>query len=115
MLMYLHGLAKPQRPDGMNILRIAFCCAVLMGFFATLADAEEALVFTSAPARVTLLELYSSEGCSSCPLADAWVNSLQAGPGLWTQLVPVVFHVDYWDYIGWKDRFATPAFTDRQR
>jgi hypothetical protein len=61
---------------------------------------------------VGLLELYTSEGCSSCPPADAWLSDLTANP---TQFIPLAFHVDYWDYIGWKDRFADPAYTARQR
>lgn len=62
-----------------------------------------------------LIELYTSEGCSSCPPADRWLSTLKDHPGLWHQLVPIAFHVDYWDYIGWKDRFARAEFTDRQR
>jgi hypothetical protein len=69
----------------------------------------------SPPARVALLELFTSEGCSSCPPADAWVGKLVGDPRLWRRLVPVAFHVDYWDYIGWPDRFADPAFSARQR
>lgn len=61
---------------------------------------------------VTLLELYTSEGCSSCPPADAWLSDLTLNP---TQFIPLAFHVDYWDYIGWKDPFAKPTFTARQR
>jgi hypothetical protein len=59
-----------------------------------------------------LLELYTSEGCSSCPPADKWLSSLPANP---KQFVPLAFHVDYWDYIGWKDRFAKAQYSDRQR
>ncbi len=62
-----------------------------------------------------LIELYTSEGCSSCPPADRWLSTLKDHPALWQQLVPIAFHVDYWDYIGWKDRFARAEFTDRQR
>ena len=62
-----------------------------------------------------LIELYTSEGCSSCPPADRWLSTLTDHPALWHQLVPIAFHVDYWDYIGWKDRFARAEFTDRQR
>jgi hypothetical protein len=62
-----------------------------------------------------LIELYTSEGCSSCPPADAWVSSLKARPGLWKDFVPVVFHVDYWDNLGWPDKFAKPSFAARQR
>jgi hypothetical protein len=69
----------------------------------------------SGPARVALLELYTSEGCSSCPPAERWLSGLKQDPALWTKVVPVAFHVDYWDYIGWKDRFAKPEFGARQR
>ena len=71
--------------------------------------------FTSGKDRVALVELYTSEGCSSCPPADRWLSKLKSDPRLWRAFVPVAFHVDYWDYIGWKDRFARPAFSDRQR
>jgi hypothetical protein len=71
--------------------------------------------FRSGPARVHLIELYSSEGCSSCPPADAWIAPLKTNAGVWKDFVPVVFHVDYWDYLGWKDLMASPEFTARQR
>jgi hypothetical protein len=75
----------------------------------------EPLVFESAEAPANLIELFSSEGCSSCPPAEAWVSALKTRPDLWKNVVPVVFHVDYWDNLGWRDRFASLAFTDRQR
>ena len=75
----------------------------------------ETLEFESPGPRVSLLELYTSEGCSSCPPADRWVSALESDPRLWRQVIPVAFHVDYWDYIGWKDRFASPTFSARQR
>jgi hypothetical protein len=59
----------------------------------------------------TIVELYTSEGCDSCPPADRWFSTLKNR----RDVVPLAFHVDYWDYIGWKDRFAQPAFSDRQR
>lgn len=65
--------------------------------------------------RVALVELFTSEGCSSCPPAERWLNALQQDPRLWRGIVPVAFHVDYWDYIGWPDRFASPAHAARQR
>src|SRR5215468_5025795 len=58
-----------------------------------------------------LVELFTSQGCSSCPPADAYLGALAKRP----DIVAVSFHVDYWDYIGWKDAFATRATTDRQR
>ncbi|WP_293268290.1 DUF1223 domain-containing protein [Neptunomonas sp.] len=61
-----------------------------------------------------LVELYTSEGCSSCPPADRNLSTLLSDPELWTKRLPVAFHVDYWDYIGWKDSYAKPLFTERQ-
>lgn len=69
----------------------------------------------SGAARIRLLELFTSEGCSSCPPAEKWVNDLKNDSRLWKEVVPVAFHVDYWDYIGWPDRFASSEFSDRQR
>jgi hypothetical protein len=70
---------------------------------------------TSPVQRVPLLELYTSEGCDSCPPADRWVSSL-ASRGLGSdRLVVLAFHVDYWDRLGWPDRFAQARFTQRQR
>lgn len=59
-----------------------------------------------------LLELYTSEGCSSCPPADLWLSRLKSRPG---ELNALAFHVDYWDGLGWKDRFAQQAFSEKQR
>lgn len=61
-----------------------------------------------------LIELYTSEGCSSCPPADRNLRALLNDPTLWSQRLPVAFHVDYWDYIGWKDPYAQPQFKERQ-
>jgi len=80
----------------------------------TLIARAEPIVLESGPERTSLLELYTSEGCSSCPPAEAWLSSLKNSPGLWKKFVPVTFHVDYWDSLGWPDRFASPEFTKRQ-
>lgn len=61
-----------------------------------------------------LVELYTSEGCSSCPPAEKWISRFLDDPNLWTKVVPVAFHVDYWDRLGWKDPFATRENTLRQ-
>lgn len=72
------------------------------------------VVFESKPVRTHLLELYTSEGCSSCLSAEAWMTSLKSEPRLWQDFVPVAFHVDYWDHLGWRDPFAAKLWTDRQ-
>ena len=77
--------------------------------------AAQSTVLESGPARVELVELYTSEGCSSCPPADRWLSALAEAPGLWQQFVPIALHVDYWDDIGWPDRFASAAYSARQR
>ena len=89
----------------------------MIGFvFSTQVPAPaQAVVFKSHGGQATLVELYSSEGCSSCPPAEAWISNLKTAPGLFTSIFPVVFHVDYWDGLGWPDRFARPAYTERQR
>lgn len=63
---------------------------------------------------VALVELYTSEGCSSCPPADRWLSSVSSHYAA-EQLVPLALHVNYWDYIGWSDPFAQAQFTARQR
>ena len=60
---------------------------------------------------VVVVELYTSQGCSSCPPADEFMATLVANP----DVIALALHVDYWDYIGWKDEFANAAFTDRQK
>ena len=59
---------------------------------------------------VVVVELYTSQGCSSCPPADEFVAMLASDP----RILPLALHVDYWDYIGWEDKFAQAKFTDRQ-
>lgn len=61
-----------------------------------------------------LIELYTSQGCSSCPPAERRLNALSDHPELWTRVVPLAFHVDYWDRLGWRDPFASQANTRRQ-
>ena len=73
------------------------------------------LTFQSAEKQTALIELYTSEGCSSCPPAEAWLTRLKESPGLWKDFVPLSFHVDYWDYLGWRDPWAAREFSDRQR
>ncbi len=71
--------------------------------------------FASPARQAALLELYTSEGCSSCPPAEAWLSKLKNAAGLWTNFVPVAFHVHYWDHLGWRDKLSDEQFTDRQQ
>lgn len=63
------------------------------------------------PPRPAIVELYTSEGCSSCPPAEALVEQLAKQPGV----LPLAFHVDYWDQLGWRDRFSMKEATQRQQ
>jgi hypothetical protein len=72
-------------------------------------------LWESQPTRTHLVELFTSEGCSSCPPAEAWLSRLKGNARLWKDFVPIAFHVDYWDNLGWPDRFAAKAWTARQR
>jgi len=70
---------------------------------------------TSPEKTVALVELYTSEGCDSCPPADRWLSSLGPKGYAPDRVVPIALHVDYWDYIGWKDPYARQAHSARQR
>lgn len=62
-----------------------------------------------------VVELFTSQGCSSCPAADRLLTRLGAEPELSTRLFPLAFHVDYWNHIGWTDPFSSRTWTERQR
>ena len=68
----------------------------------------------SGAGTAALVELYTSEGCDSCPPADQWLSSLQARYAP-RQVVPLALHVDYWNYLGWNDPYAKREFAARQR
>lgn len=71
--------------------------------------------FKSPETKVILIELYTSEGCSSCPRADIWLNKLKNNKDLFKTFVPLAFHITYWDFLGWKDSFAKKEFDLRQK
>ena len=73
------------------------------------------VVYQSGIEQSLLIELYTSEGCSSCPPAERFLNQFKQHPQLWDKYVPVVFHVDYWNDLGWFDRFSKPEYSKRQR
>lgn len=70
--------------------------------------------FNSGQQQTVLIELYTSEGCNSCPPAEEYLNGLRQHSELWHRYIPVAFHVDYWDYIGWRDPYAHPSHGIRQ-
>jgi hypothetical protein len=94
--------------------RTLFFLGAVTAFLSPAIVAAECSV-TSGPQSTALLELYSSEGCSSCPPADQWMGTLAAHGFSSSRVVPLALHVDYWDYIGWHDSYAKPGFAVRQR
>jgi hypothetical protein len=88
--------------------------ALLLAVLLPITASGGEIVFESKPARTHLLELFTSEGCSSCLPAEAWLSNLKNEPRLWQDFVPVAFHVDYWDHLGWRDPFASKTWTERQ-
>jgi hypothetical protein len=90
-------------------------CAIILGLLASIMANGAPIEFQSAERQVALMELYTSEGCSSCPPAESWLSQWKEKRGLWSEFVPVAFHVDYWDYLGWRDKWANKQFSDRQR
>ena len=93
-------------------MRIAL--GVLAAAFAASVQGAQC-VAKSGPNTAALVELYTSEGCSSCPPADRWLSGLSAQGYVPERVVPLALHVDYWDYIGWKDPYAKRVFSQRQR
>jgi hypothetical protein len=77
--------------------------------------ATQELNISSGENNVPLLQLFTSEGCSSCPPAEEWFSRLGQNPELWKQFVPVSFHVDYWNYLGWTDPYSSRKWSDLQR
>lgn len=75
----------------------------------------ETRILESTDLNPVFVELYTSQGCSSCPPAEAWINRFTQDPRLWKTLIPINLHVDYWDYLGWNDPFARQDFSKRQR
>lgn len=67
------------------------------------------------PGAPVVLELFTSQGCSSCPPADKLLRKLAEHPNLSEQVIPMAFHVDYWDHLGWKDPYSSAVWSQRQR
>lgn len=98
----------------MNRHSIAICLALTIGALPLAAQAAPRCVAASGDATTALVELYTSEGCSSCPPADAWLNEAPARRYRPGQVVPLALHVPYWDDLGWKDGLASATYSQRQ-
>jgi hypothetical protein len=96
------------------LVRCRWWLALLALSFSPCAEATP-LQFQSASQQTALLELYTSEGCSSCPPAEKWLSRWVDSPQLWRDFVPLAFHVDYWDSLGWRDPWGAEQFSHRQR
>ena len=96
--------------ENLKLMRPVILIMLCAGWSAQAGD----YVFETGPQKVHLLELFTSEGCSSCPPAEAWFSKMKAEPRLWKDFVPVAFHVDYWDRLGWRDPFSSKELTARQ-
>src|SRR5437660_5399332 len=110
------GLARCA-PRPVATLRTCLLPLVAVVALVTAAGADatgKACKAVSGALTTPLVELYTSEGCDSCPPADRWLSSHFAGGGDANRALALAFHVDYWDRLGWADRFASPAYTERQ-
>jgi hypothetical protein len=97
-------------------MHIAVRSVLALAVLAYAAQAHPMACSAKSGERTTaLIELYTSEGCDSCPPADRWLSSLGARGYAPARVVPIALHVDYWDYIGWKDPYAKREFATRQR
>jgi hypothetical protein len=99
-------------------MKLAACLAAYLSAITLLSATPAAAAQCSAKSgaqRVALLELYTSEGCDSCPPTDRWVSTLPARGFEAARVVTLAYHVDYWNYLGWTDPFAQARFTERQR
>lgn len=100
---------------GRNLFPLAIAGVFHLGLSSSPAMAQSTQCTFKSPAhRMVVAELYTSEGCSSCPPADRWLSKELKNPLRTQQVLPLSFHVDYWDYIGWKDPYAKPQYTARQ-
>ncbi len=103
---------RPFPPCLSDVRPLTLAVAAALALFTTpAAHADTASCAVQSGDQLTpVIELYTSEGCSSCPPADRWLSTLKG-----QNVVAQAFHVGYWDNLGWVDRFATPAHTARQR
>lgn len=88
---------------------------VLVAMLLSAAGVSAQCTASSGEQRIALLELYTSEGCDSCPPVDRWVSALPARGFTTARVLALAFHVDYWNHLGWSDPYAQARFSERQR
>ena len=98
----------------MNLRGFTLCMFLAASAAALPPTAFAACDARSGPNTAALVELYTSEGCSSCPPADMQLSRLRQALDPSAEVVPLALHVGYWDYIGWKDPYAQNGFGERQ-
>jgi len=106
---------SPAKDPTMGKTRLASILAAIACSAAFPAAFAVPCVKESPPHSVALIELYTSEGCDSCPPAERWLSGIAPGGFGADQVIPLALHVDYWDRLGWKDRFSSARFSERQR
>lgn len=94
---------------------MSYIRALCFGLLILPAASANAQTFESADKPPVIIELFTSEGCSSCPPAENWLNKLTENHDLWHRYFALAWHVDYWDSLGWPDRFANRRYSHRQR
>jgi hypothetical protein len=109
-------LSKPTAPGAARHVTsvLALTTFTTLMFLTSHASAQPCTAESSPTVKARVIELYTSQGCSSCPPADRWLRGIAAQPASHA-VVPLSLHVKYWDYIGWKDPYAREEFTARQR
>ena len=94
--------------------KIIWPVIVISSLITTNVNATDVVEHSSTEKQTVMIELFTSQGCSSCPPAEQWLNSYEGHDKLWSEVIPIAFHVDYWDKLGWPDVFASKAYSARQ-
>ena len=105
-------IGKSLLENLVKIIRIILL--MCLACFAVNVNAEQLVEFSTGTQQTKMVELFTSQGCSSCPPAEHWLNKFENSGKLWSEVVPIAFHVDYWDRLGWPDPYANHAYSTRQ-
>jgi hypothetical protein len=101
--------------SGLWALGLALACALALGTGCRESRADEVAQAKPMGENLVVLELFTSQGCSSCPSADDVLMDMGKDPAYQGKILPLSFHVDYWNYLGWKDPFSSPLWSQRQQ